>query len=172
MRICVNAGHFIGVDSGAVGQNGTQEAKINKIITDRVVNCLECMGYDVISVTNKNLGTVCKTSNDFDADYFISIHCNSATNKQARGTETFYWKGCAKGKKLAKAINDEIVNSLGTRNRGIKENTSFYVIRNTKAPAVLVECEFISNLEGEKLLVEKTKEFAQAIVRGIIEGTK
>lgn len=171
MKICVNAGHFVGVDSGAVGQNGTEEAKINKIITDRVVNCLECKGYDVISVTSKSLGKVCKTSNDFGADYFISIHCNSATNKQARGTETFYYKGTEKGKKLAQAINNEIVNTLGTKNRGIKTG-NYYVLRNTTAPAVLVECEFISNLEGEKLLVEKANVFAQAIVRGIVEGTK
>ena len=172
MRICVNAGHFIGVDSGAVGQKGTQEAEINKIIADRVVNCLECKGYDVISVTSKSLGKICKTSNDFGADYFISIHCNSATNKQARGTETYYYKGTEKGKKLAQAINDEIVNTLGTRDRGIKTNPVFYVVRNTIAPAVLVECEFISNLEGEKLLVEKANVFAQAIVNGIVKGTK
>ena len=171
MKICVNAGHFIGVDSGAVGQNGTQEAKVNKTIVSHITRYLEGKGYDVISVTDKSLGKVCKTSNDFGADYFISIHCNSATNNQARGTETFYHKGSAKGKKLAKAINDEIVETLGTKNRGIKEG-NFYVLRNTKAPAVLVECEFISNLDGEKLLVEKANVFAQAITRGIVEGTK
>lgn len=170
MKICVNAGHFVGVDSGAVGQKGTEEARINKAIADYVVKKLECVGYDVVSVSNKDLATVVKTSNNNNCDYFVSIHCNSATNKEARGTETFYWKGCPKGKKLAKAINDEIVKSLGTRDRGIKETTIFYVVKYTKAPAVLIECEFISNLEGEKLLLEKTKEFGEAIVRGIVKG--
>ena len=172
MKICVNAGHFVGVDSGAVGQNGTQEACVNKIIAIQVVEKLKSKGHNVILVTDKSLSNVVKASNDFGADYFISIHCNSATNKQARGTETFYWKGCPKGKKLAKAINDEIVGTLGTRDRGIKENTTYYVVKYTKAPAALVECEFISNLEGEKLLIEKMSVFAEAITNGILKGIK
>ena len=170
MKICVNAGHFVGVDSGAVGQKGTQEACVNKIIAIQVVEKLKSKGHNVILVTDKSLSNVVKASNDFGADYFVSIHCNSATNKQARGTETFYWKGNAKGKKLAKAINDEIVSTLSTRDRGIKENTTFYVVKYTKCPAVLVECEFISNLEGEKLLIEKMSVFAEAITKGILKG--
>ena len=172
MKICVNAGHFVGADSGAIGQKGTQEACVNKIIAIQVVNKLKSKGHDVILVTDKSLSNVVKASNDFNANYFISIHCNSATNKQARGTETFYWKGCPNGKKLAKAINDEIVNTLGTRDRGIKENTTYYVVKYTKAPAVLVECEFISNLEGEQLLIEKMSVFAEAITTGILKGIK
>lgn len=172
MRICINAGHCYGVDPGAIGQKGTQEAYITKLIASHTRRYLQGHGYDVVSVSSKNLSEVCKTSNENNCDFFVSIHCNAAANKDARGTETFYWKSCEKGKKLAKAINDEIVATLGTRDRGIKENTTFYVIKHTKCTAVLVECEFISNLEGEKLLNEKTSIFAQAITRGIMKGTK
>ena len=172
MKICINSGHKLGIDPGAIGQRGTQEAYITKTIGDMVKKYLEREGYEVISVSDKSLTKVCKTSNENNCDYFISIHCNSAVNKEARGTETFYWKTCEKGKKLAKSINDEIVNTFGTRDRGIKENTTFYVIKHTKCPAVLVECEFISNLDGEKLLNEKSNIFAEAITRGIMKGTK
>lgn len=170
MKICVNAGHCYGVDPGAIGQKGTQEAYITKLIASHVNRYLKWHGHEVVYVSDKSLANVCQTSNKNNCDYFISIHCNAASNREARGTETFYWKGCEKGKKLAKAINDEIVNTLGTRDRGIKENTSFYVIKHTKCTAVLVECEFISNLDGEKLLNEKAVEFGQAIVRGILKG--
>lgn len=172
MKICVNAGHCYGVDPGAIGQKGTQEAYITKLIASHVRRYLIWHGHEVVSVSDKSLGKVCQTSNENNCDYFISIHCNAASNREARGTETFYWKGSKTGQKLAKEINDEIVKTLGTRNRGIKENTSFYVIKHTKAPAVLVECEFISNLEGEKLLNEKAVEFGQAITRGILKGIK
>ena len=172
MKICINAGHCYGVDSGAVGQKGTQEAHINKVIASYVEAYLESKGYSVISVSEKSLAKVCLLANSANCDFFISIHCNAAENKSARGTETFYYKGSAEGKKLAQAINDEIVKTLGTRNRGIKETTSLYVIKHTKAPAVLVECEFISNLDGEKLLKEKAKIFGQCITRGIVKGTK
>lgn len=169
MRICVNAGHKYGLDPGAIGQYGTQEAYITKVIASHVKKYLEGKGYEVISVSDKSLAKVCQTSNDARCDYFISIHCNSAENKEARGTETFYYRGSAKGEKLAKTINDEIVKTLRTRDRGIKEGR-FYVLKHTNAPAVLVECEFISNLEGEKLLKEKANVFAQCITRGIVKG--
>lgn len=172
MKICINAGHCYGVDPGAIGQMGTQEAYINKVVASHIKAYLEGKGYSVISVSEKSLAKVCLLANNAKCDFFVSIHCNAAENKSARGTETFYYKGSAKSKKLAQAINDEIVNTLGTRNRGIKPTTSLYVLKHTIAPAVLVECEFISNLEGEKLLKEKAKIFGQAITRGIVEGTK
>ena len=118
------------------------------------------------------MAKVCAVSNDNKCNYFVSIHCNAATNKKAQGTETFYYRGSAKGKRLAKAINDEIVKTLETRDRGIKDTTSLYVVKRTNAPAVLVECAFISNLDDEKLLIDKAKIFAQAIVRGIVKGIK
>ena len=170
MKICVNAGHCYGVDPGAIGQKGTQEAYITKVIASHVKKYLEGKGYGVVSVSDKSLAKVCQASNENKCDYFISIHCNAAENKAANGTETFYYKGSAKGKKLAQAINDEIVNALRTRDRGIKENTSYYVIKNTKAPAVLVECGFISNLNEEQLLIHKANVFAQCITRGIVKG--
>ena len=169
MKCCVNAGHCYGVDPGAIGQKGTQEAYITKVITSHVKKYLEDHGHVVVSVSDASLSKVCKTSNENKCDYFISIHCNAAENKNARGTETFHYKGSSKGKKLAKSINDEIIKTLGTRNRGVKEG-NFYVLKNTNAPAVLVECEFISNLEGEWLLKDKANVFGQAIVRGILKG--
>ena len=170
MKICINAGHHLGVDPGAVGQRGTQEAKITAIIASHVKRYLEDKDYEVVSISNKNLAKVCQTSDKNKCNYFISIHCNSAENLNARGTETWYYKGSAKGKKLAQEINDEIVRTLKTTDRGIKETTSFYVVKYTKCPAVLVETAFISNLEDEKLLIEKANVFAQAIVRGIVKG--
>ena len=170
MKICINAGHCYGVDPGAIGQKGTQEAYITKLIASHVKKYLSGRkGVEVVSVSDARLAKVCRVSNENKCDYFISIHCNAAENKTARGTETFYFKGSRKGKKLAKEINDEIVATLGTRDRGIKENDYFYVLKHTNAPAVLVECEFISNLQGEKLLCEQANLFAQAITRGLLE---
>ena len=51
-----------------------------------------------------------------------------------------------KGRKLTQAVDVcEAVSGLGFRNRGIKDGSGLYVVRNTKAPAMLVELFFLDN---------------------------
>ena len=64
--------------------------------------------------------------------------------------------------------------STGATNRGVKETDSLYVLKQTKAPAVLVECGFISNgPECRKLFTtDYQRKIAQAIYKGIKEQVK
>ena len=59
-----------------------------------------------------------------------------------RGVETFY--AGKRGKALASSIQSQMVRRLGTKNRGVRFGR-FTVLTQTKCPAVLVECGFISN---------------------------
>lgn len=106
----------------------------------------------------------------FGANLFVSIHCNAAANRAARGTETYCFSLGGKGERLARCIQRQIVNSLGTVDRGVK-TANFYVLKLTDCPAVLVELAFISNPEDEGLLADADKrdEFARAIARGITD---
>ena len=95
----------------------------------------------------------------------MSIHCNAA-NGQAKGTETFYFQGSIAGKKLATAIQNQLINSLPVINRGVKV-AGFYVLKYTAMPAVLVETVFIDNPHDANLLRDREDDFARAIARGI-----
>ena len=170
MKIIINPGHG-GNDPGACG-NGLREADVALNIGKRVENYLRAVGYDVKLFQFDGLQEICDAANDWHADLFVSIHCNSF-NGQAQGTETFYYEYSAAGKKLANCIQRQIISSLGTVDRGLKTKLSggydVFVIKYTDMPAVLVETAFIDNPADAKLLVEREDDFARAIARGITD---
>lgn len=170
MKIAINGGHYPGLDSGAVGATGLQEAVVTQDLMKRVAWYLRTVWYDVTEIQENELYQITDASNAFGAELFISIHCNSAASTSARGTETYCYQLGGTGERLAGCIQSQIVKSLGTVDRGVK-TANFAVIRDTDCPAVLVETAFISNKEDEKLLADSTKrdEFAKAIARGITD---
>ena len=88
MKIFINPGHG-GADCGAVG-NGLNERDVVLNIGKRVENYLRAVGYDVKLFQYDGLQAICDDANDFNADLFVSIHCNAVDNPEAHGTETFY----------------------------------------------------------------------------------
>lgn len=166
MRIVINGGHCPGQDCGALGRI-SQEAEITRELMAAVAGYLRAVGYEVLEVQENDLSQVVKKSNDFEADLFVAIHCNGAANRNARGTEVYYFS--PKGAIVAQCIQKQIVNSLETLDRGIKESATFYVLKQTNCIAVLVETAFITNEEDEKFLLVKRNEFARAIARGITD---
>jgi len=161
MKIFINAGHG-GNDSGAVG-NGLVERDVNLRIGNLVAKYLAAVYYDVTLFQYDGLQAICDEANNWHADFFVSIHCNAGGGF---GTETFYIS--ERGRKLANAIQNQIVNSVGTFNRGVK-TTDYFVLLNTDMPAVLVECAFIDNPHDAKILRAKEDDFARAIARGITD---
>jgi len=85
-------------------------------------------------------------ANNYNASIFISIHTNASKSHKARGEELWIYPGSRKGMKLAKAIATYIDDIVPGRFRGIKENT-FYVLRYTKVPALLIEVGFLDTPE-------------------------
>ena len=112
------------------------------------------------------LGARCQVANEWGADLFVSVHCDSFSNPDAHGTTTFY--SSPTGAKLADSIQDSLVAELHRRDRGIKSEP-FYVLRRTNMTAVLVELAFISNPEEEALLADSDFQYrsAVAIWRGV-----
>ena len=175
MKICINAAHYPGMDSGAVGASGLQEADVVRRIMELVSYYLLQVGYETLEVQEEELQDICDASNDFGADLFVSIHCNSSSNAEDNGTEVWYNDGSVVGEKLAGYILQQIVDSLPVDNRGVKDAipgvNGLFILQNTDCPAVLVETGFISNADDEALLANDTKrdEFARAIARGITD---
>lgn len=86
-------------------------------------------------------------------DLFISIHHNSAASPTARGTETYYWTTNPQSKRAAELIHPAVVQALGFPDRRVRSD-SFYVIKATVAPAILIEMGYLSNAEEEQAIAD------------------
>lgn len=186
MKVFINPGHDLDYDSGAVSpRTGLRECEVAAHVGALVKHYLEAAGCTCKLMQSDNLAptstgrsryadrqgpTVTETVNDWDADIFVSIHCNSAEAEEACGTETFaYALDGGEGEKIATCIQDQIVDAFNTVNRGVKANPKLFVLRYTAMPAVLVELGFISNAGDEELLATRQDDFARAIARGVTD---
>lgn len=186
MKVFINPGHDLDYDSGAVSpRTGLRECEVAAHVGALVKHYLEAAGCTCELMQSDNLAptgtgrsryadrrgpTVTETANDWDADIFVSIHCNSAEAEEACGTETFaYDLDGGEGEKLATCIQDQIVDALNTVDRGVKADPKLLVLRYTAMPAVLVELGFISNEGDEALLTDRQDDFARAIARGVTD---
>ena len=174
MRVFLNAGHAPNgnPDPGACGW-GLRECDVAKNVADLVAGYLTAAGVEVVgNLQSDSLEEVVDASNESEADLFISIHCN-ACNGNARGTEVWYYHRSANGELLADCIRHQIVDALGTADRGSKGAkpgvNGLYVLSNTDAVAVLVELAFIDHAGDAELLGTQQDEFARAIARGVTD---
>jgi N-acetylmuramoyl-L-alanine amidase len=173
MLVFLNPGHAPNgnPDPGACSPiTGLRESDVAADVAAKVSYYLNQVGIETTIVQDDSLAVICDTANAKNADLFVSIHCNSADNTAAKGTETFAYYSSDNGRKLASCIQKQIIDSLHTVDRGVKE-AGYYVIKNTDMTAVLVELAFISNEEDEQLLSSEhgKDEFARAIARGITD---
>ena len=186
MKVFVNPGHDLDYDSGAVSpRTGLRECEVAAHVGALVKHYLEAAGCTCKLMQSDNLAptstgrsryadrqgpTVTETANNWDADIFVSIHCNSAEAEEACGTETFaYDLDGGEGEKRATCIQDQIVDALNSVDRGVKANPELFVLKYTGMPAVLVELGFISNERDEELLTTRQDDFARAIARGVTD---
>ncbi len=110
-------------------------------------------------------------ANRLNVDAYVSIHANAygTTWNDANGIETYvYSTNHQETYQLAQKIHSNLIALTGLRNRGIK-TANFHVLRETKMPAILVECGFMTNRNEAALM--RTEAFqrncAQAIVNGL-----
>lgn len=143
MHVTINAGHTkFGPGYGAIGLiKESQETR--KIVNELLVH-FRRKGHEATNCTvdfavsqNDYLTQTVKLANKSGADLFVSIHFNAGGGK---GTEVYTWKG----EKLKNAVNIcSNMNKLGFVNRGIKDGSSLFVIKNTKMNAILIEVCFV-----------------------------
>ena len=173
MKICIDPGHSGKIEPG-VCAGGVTEAVINLEIAKIAGRMLEKFGHKVLltrtgEVDNQWLTWRCEAAWAFDADIFISIHCNASNDELAKGTEVFYFPGSETGHALACCIQAELVALCHTVDRKVKTNDEWTVLLETAMPAVLVELAFLTNeAERAKLTSDMGKrQFAEGIVKGI-----
>ncbi|HOB44343.1 MAG TPA: N-acetylmuramoyl-L-alanine amidase, partial [Bacillota bacterium] len=177
MIIMIDPGHGgdpkYGGDPGAIGPSGVHEKDVNLAVSEKLHSLMVSAGVEAymtrVSDVDMHLAKRAEIANTIKANYFISIHSNASVSPTAHGTETYYYYGSAPGKKLAEAVQAELIKATGLTDRGIKES-GFYVLRATTMPAILVELAFLSNPAEEKLLIDPS--FQDKCAKAIWEGVK
>jgi len=167
--IVLDAGHG-GYDAGAV--NGARlEKNDNLRMALEVGRLLRECGFTVIQTRTTDVFVPlierANISNRANASAFVSFHRNGSTNPSANGFENWvHTSASARAVSLANYILDRVVSVGVQSNRGIKYG-NFVVLRETRAPAVLIENGFISNAEDNRLFDTNFSLYAQATANGI-----
>ena len=109
------------------------------------------------------------------ADLAVSIHQNSYPDPAIKGAQVFYYTSSVEGKQLAKRLQERLVKGLDPQNhRQAKANDSYYLLKKTACPIVIVECGFLSNPQEETLLTDSVyqERVAWNIFMGIMQELK
>ena len=179
-KIYIDPGHnYSGADTGAVGFGLKEQditVQIGVILRDMLIQNSQTVKMSRENITDtisqSLTGSLSARSNDansWNADLFVSIHCNAA-NTKAYGCETYYYAGSSKGEALAKAVQSHLPKDTDRADRGVK-TANFAVIKNTNMPAILVETAFIDNYADNRFLASESgrKSCAAAIYKGICD---
>ncbi len=179
--VVLDPGHG-GRDTGANGAR-LQEKEVNLDIALQAGEILAQRGFEVAYTrdddTYLTLSERCQIANELNAAVFVSVHCNSAENSSATGTETYYYASLEDPErfmqkeqryKLARLLQQNLVRQLGLADRGVKQDR-FTVIMDTNMPSALVETAFINNPSEEACLMDKSfrSKAARAIADAITE---
>jgi N-acetylmuramoyl-L-alanine amidase len=176
--VCVDPGH--GGDAlGAVGVSGANEKDVNLAICLLLAEDLRQAGLRVMMTREDDrrveLQDRAAMANTALASVFVSVHNNAATS-DAEGTETFYWgtseEWSPDGKLLAEAIQRNLIEALGSKNRGAQTHwNNLVVLAETEMTSVLAEVGFMSNAaeEAKLLTTDYQQKAAQGVANGILE---
>lgn len=156
--IAIDPGHGA-TDPGATGTLGWHEADYTHDIAYRLRDLLTQAGVQVVMTRQYESPPIQGPAravkiNESGADLFISIHINSATNKSARGIETWYYPR-GDNERFARIVQDSLMAELGLDwpNRGIKPG-NYIICRDTLTTGAMAELGFISNVTDERLLFQ------------------
>lgn len=174
-RIIIDAGHGPQTAGKQSPDGSLKEFMFNSRVADMVKEILLDRGISTIFTHDINrdvpLNERIKLANQLKGTAFISIHANAfgTSWNDANGIETYVYVNPMKASKdLAQMMQASMVHTCERRDRGVKY-ANFAVLRETKMPAILIECGFMTNKEECQLLKSESyrKKCANAIVFSI-----
>ena len=176
--IVIDPGHG-GGDLGAVNRYvNVFEKDLNLQLALKLGQYLKEAGYKVIftrttdrdvtwaySPDKVELQARADVGNINSACIFVSVHCNASVNRNVKGFAVYWTK--QQDYELARNFENNFIDpSLDLMNRGAIRGT-YYVLRHTRMPAIIVETAFVSNHEEAQKL--KTEEFQKTIMKNVAE---
>lgn len=181
--IVIDAGHG-GIDPGKIGINNALEKDINLEIALKLAEKLKDAGIKIVmtrtddtglyseSSTNKKVEDMqerCKLIAEAEPVFTVSIHQNSYVTEDIKGAQVFYYGQSEIGKELAETLQESLISLVDPDNhRQAKANESYYLLKKTTSPTVIVECGFLSNSEEAALLI--TSDYQDTLVDAIYQG--
>ncbi len=180
LKVVIDAGHG-GSDGGAEGyQTSVKESELNLDIALKLRDALTAQGAEVV-MTREDAEAVADTKQDdmrvrreiiqgAGQDITISIHQNSFPDHSVSGPQVMYAPGSEEGEALAACIQACLVEQLDPPKIRVVLPGDYYIVNSGTAPAVLIECGFLSNAREEALLVQE--EYREKIVRAIVLGVE
>lgn len=167
-----------GIDAGKTGINGAQEKDINLQIAIYTKKLLEKENITTVLTRTQDqrlaetqvedLKERVRMMNEEQPVLAVSIHQNSYHEESVNGAQVFYYTDSLAGKKAGEIMQDILNEKLESNNKDAKANRSYYILKKTEVPVIIVECGFLSNYEeAEKLASE---EYQQTIAEAIKEG--
>lgn len=172
--VVIDAGHG-GKDPGGISVAKRKEKDFTLSTTLKIAALLENDPNIEVVLTRSDdtyptLQDRAKLANDLKARLFVSIHANSIaedSKNNPSGTETYYTR--TESLQFAKTVHKYLIPATGLADRGVRQS-SLHVTRETKMPAILLECGYLSNASDEALLY--TDLFQQKVAEAVVSGIK
>lgn len=186
VTIIIDAGHG-GDDPGKIGVNKAEEKDINLLIAKKVATLLKQNDINVIMTRTDNDGLYDRTASNKKVQDMknrlhliqeqkpaitISIHQNSYHQEGIHGAQVFYYETSEQSKRAAELVQQELIQKVDPENKRVaKSNTSYYLLKKTETPIIIVECGFLSNWEEAERLVTDAYQnrVAWAIHMGVLK---
>lgn len=181
MRIGIDMGHTLSGEGTGSQVCGYKEQNLTRELGKIVIEMLKKEGHTIYDCTvdkssnnAQQLIDRVNKANKQPLDLFVSIHFNACVNDvkgdgRTTGTEVLLHSMSSKAKPYAERIVKKIAN-VGLKNRGVKTHNA-YVLKHTKAPALLIETCFIDDRDDMNVYLKSPKKVAKAIVEGILDKT-
>lgn len=173
MRLALDPGHG-GVDPGAVGKDWRLlEKEVNLEVARQLSELLSEAGLEVILTRQDDsyvsLQERAEAINTAGVDVVISLHVNSSGNRDADYLSAHVFSRESRGAELGEILLNYLARATGWPNGGVRVN-DFYILRETRPPAVLMEIGFISHAAQEKFLSTAANRagLARALAEGIL----
>ena len=184
--IVLDAGHG-GSDPGKVTDDDIKEKDINLAIVKKLKTLFENKGFKVVLTRNSDKVMASEDSPNVKVEDMrnrvalitktnpvmtVSIHQNSFSSPEVKGAQVFYYGQSAEGEALAKLVQASLIERVDPENhRQAKANESYYLLKRTVSPTVIVECGFLSNPAEVALLTgeDYQNRLVWAIHMGVME---
>lgn len=171
--VVIDPGHGAHDLGGAAGL--VYEKHLSLDVARRLDVYLRSKGMQTVMTRTRDnylsLPSRCYMANRQRGSVFVSIHFNEASREGAKGIETYY--AGSSGKSLGSYVHSRLISQTKAEDRGLKYR-GYYVLRNTKVPAILVECGFLSNKSEQKRCLAPwyRQLVAESIGNGILNYSK
>lgn len=168
--IILDPGHG-GRDHGGIPRQAYSEKRLTLDVALRTRARLKAAGHKVLMTRSTDSFVelsqrVAKANRSSPGSVFVSIHFNSASNRDAHGIETYHYDD--RSAVLAGAIHRRVVAATGEEDRRVRR-AAFYVLRHNRRMAALVELGFLTNSQ-EGYRINSSKEYRERLANAVAEG--